>query len=397
MDTHSITKEKIGGKENPLYKIIHNIPFFLVICEKEMVLESTMNAVRDLGYLGYLGIGTQGYASTSTIRTLISYAEEIHARFCVFVIHDYDIDGIKIMLDMKRYFFCESAGLNPELMDITGLDFDTMKQKYRGSTGEAKPKMIKGAYTLINELYDSEIIDETEKEEYEDWIKGCTKGRLELQTLTGKRLEEDMNLNPARDFADYIAYKLEEFDRIWDINRYKKVKSISPESYYNFYFNEPDFIEEITEEIKEKISNKIQELLESKNLSTTYEWRNLVSEKYTSLEEYGFMQKTIRNIRRLMIIYGRIKAIRVRRKHKKYTGSLKDVPKVIEKEESKFYSLFRKNNRFLRKRSERLNSLRNRLFLRLPEAKEIKEKLDFLNESVDKALKELEIENENQE
>ncbi len=397
MDQNMMTTEYFGNDKNEFYDLIRKTPFFFVICEKELVIMETMEALRDLGYKdGWLGFNTQGYASTNVIRTLIEYRDNISKKFCVFSLHDFDVEGIKIFLDMKRYFNVESAGLNPELMVRSGIDFTTKGQKYRGGTGEAKPATIKGAMTIIDDLFDKGIIDNKEKKEYIEWVDACSKKRYELQSITGARLDEDLELNPARDYAEYIQHKLEDFDRTWDINRLTEVRNIPPDT-YSYTFEKPAFIEEIVNDLQTKISDTIDLFLESKDLKDTQDWRDLLLTKYGFLEGYEFLEKTLDKVRNLQKGIGRIKAIRVRRKHKRYRDSLRTVNIAIKKERDKMWELHYSHNRFLRKRRERQTKTIERLLKRFPEYSDVKEKLENIQEQVEKALEEIEKEIEKEQ
>ena len=105
MSKKNITEKFFGKEKNEFYNMIRKTPFFFIICEKELIIMETMEALRDLGYTeGFLGFSTQGYASTYLIKTLIEYKETISDKFVVGILHDLDVGGIKIFLDMKRYF-----------------------------------------------------------------------------------------------------------------------------------------------------------------------------------------------------------------------------------------------------------------------------------------------------
>jgi hypothetical protein len=390
MDKDTITKKFFGDEKNEFYYMIRKTPFFFVICEKELVIRETMEALRDLGYTeGWLGFNTQGYSSTWLIRTLIEYKDKISKKFCVFFLHDYDVEGIKIFLDTKRYFLVESAGLNPELMLRSGIDFKGKGQDYRGKTGKAKPATIKGAMTIIDDLYTKKIITSDEKREYIKWVGGCSDKRFELQSITGARLDEGMELNPARDFAEYLQHKIEDLDRIWDLTRLEDIRPIDPDP-ITFEFSRPAIITQIVEEMQNRITETIDKLLDFKNLGSREAWRKLLREKYAKLEEYQFMEKILNQVRNLQIIHGKINAIRVRKKNKRYRDSLKKAKNVLRSQRNEMWNLHYNSNRFLTKQQKKQRKLIERLFNRLPEYIEIKEKLENLQEQVEKALEEIE-------
>jgi hypothetical protein len=394
MDQNMMSNEYFGKDKNEFYDLIRKTPFFFIVCEKELVVMETMEALRDLGYTeGWLGFNTQGYASTNLIRTLIEYRDTISNKFCVFSLHDYDVEGIKIFLDMKRYFNVESAGLNPELMRRCGIDFTGKGQKYRGASGEAKSATLKGAATIIDGLFENGIINTDEKEEYEEWVDGCSKERYELQSITGVRLDEDMDQNPARDYAEYIQYKLESMDRKWDINRLKEPKAIGPDT-YEFKIEVPSFISEIIEDLQEKISDTINDYLDTKNLKTVDDWKELLLEKYGSIEKHEYNETLLKTLRKIQGIYGNIKAIRIRKKNKRYTESLKGVKKVVDKQSRELWNLHYSQNKVLRKKRGRLIRLRERLFKKMPEYQKVRATLEKLQKQITETLDKIEFEEE---
>lgn len=387
MDSETIIKEWFEDKINEFYKIINRTPFGFIICEKEEVLKSTMRQLREDGYkYGWLGMGTQGYASTPVIRILMEYKEKISDKFFVFVLHDYDVDGIKIYLDMKRYFYCESAGLNPHLIKRVGIDSKSLQQKYDSENGEAKEFQIKGAITLIEELYEREIIDIKEKEDLEEWVKGCSKRRLEIQTLTGARMEEDMTQNPARDYAEYIEYLLENNERIFDLNRYA-IPRITDYTWEDILRRpqindaKPDFIDEMRQEIIDLLSNKIDEYL--KEYDEEDFWREFVKEIMETSEKY--LIKSTKRKTKIIETHQE----NMRKDNENYDKSLKNVKNYISDQSKELRDFRNKKQGFLRRFTEKINnSIRERIE-QCEEYESVGGDLEDLKADIEKVLKKL--------
>jgi len=369
LDVNALKGTIIDGKIIDPHKCI-NTPFFLIICEKESVLLNVMKGLKKKGNnRGWYGIGTEGYSSTNVIRLLLRFQEL--KKFYVFVLHDYDVDGIKIFLDLKKYFPCESAGLNPIVILRSGIDLTPFYITYKSKTGEATKKQITGAETMINIL----DITKEEKEQYYDWIKGCSIKRAELQGLTGFRLNENMELNPARDFIEYIEYLLEETTRIYDLNRYREPTLITPDL-YEPTINRPSFIDEIIKEITDNSIEKIITYLKNKKLENKDDWIHLFENEYRS------MLKTDKVLHNLVKRYGKIKQKRFCRKNKRYKESLLKVDNIIDNQRSKLFRYVENQERFLKKRSSRQKHILERLIKRTPEYIETKDRLEEIRDSI---------------
>ena len=287
LDVNILTKEffKVAGepdKLNQYFKTINEIPFFLVLCEKTQVLKSTMKGLKALGYTqGWLGIVTEGFSSTSVVRMLMEY-QQVIPKFHVFVLHDLDADGLRILFDIKRYFPAESAGLNPELIERAGLNKDDFMMDYDTKNGKALPAQIKGTYSMLNgsvirkkrstKRTEGLEISNEDRKRYSSWVIACANGKAELNKLTGIRLNESMDLNPARDFVDYIEHLLEHFERIYDLNRLRKPdkRTVWANSVNDAT---PDFIENIRREIIGILEDKIDSFLDTNSYDDEDSWR----------------------------------------------------------------------------------------------------------------------------
>lgn len=306
-----------------------NEAFFIVICEKDEVLKSTMRAIRSKGYTnGWMGIVTEGYATTNVVRLLMDYKKHVQDKFYVFILHDWDIDGLKIFFDIKRYFPCESAGLNNELIDYCGnVDKSLLLESYKSTDGKAKKAQILGSKSMLKELKDMNIINDERFKEYTKWINYCIEHRAELNALTAIRLEKNKELNPARDFADYIEHLLEDVERFYDLNRYD-VPNWGWRDFQTPALDScvPGVIQTIKDEIFDMLTSKLDEYL------MDYEdegyWKDLVSEVYIAAEKYIYgsgnrKENIMKNTKDEMI-----------EDNKEYNESLKNVRKFISEQSS---------------------------------------------------------------
>ena len=156
-----------------------DIPFFLIICEKKMTVDITMKGLIDKGYdKGYYGITLSRFATTHVIKYLIELAQL--KRLHIFVLHDFDLSGLMIYLNIKRWIDCESVGVNPDFLKERDLDFEQLFEFYKPKN---KSKLIKGVKGMIRNL----DISEEEKAKYNDWLGLCLTQRIELNSLTAQR------------------------------------------------------------------------------------------------------------------------------------------------------------------------------------------------------------------
>ena len=356
-----------------------NIPFFLIICEKKMTVDITMKGLIEKGYdKGYYGITLSRFATTHVIKYLIELAKL--KRLYIFVLHDFDLSGLMIYFNIRKWIDCESVGINPDFLREGDLDFEQLFEFYKPKN---KNKLIKGARGMIKTL----DISEKEKVKYNEWLELCLTRRIELNSLTALREIEDYKLNKARDFVDYIIKKAE--TKIWDLNRYKKPKAIRPD-YSRPYANKPSYIHEIIEEIKEKATEEINKYLESINLKYDSQWQDLIK------EDYNKMIDGIESVYKIQERLGKIKARRIQRKNKRYSGSLLSVDQIIRDQKTEIYNLYRKQTRRLGKIRKRQKRIFRKLIEKTPEFKETKNKLEEIKGIVINALENINYGEENE-
>ena len=367
---------------NKNLKEIAKTPFFLIICEKEEPLRATMEEMINRGYTeGFYGVAHGGKSPSYGIKLLIDLSEI--RNFYAFVMTDLDISGIFILLDMMKWFPCESIGVNPEMLTFAGVDFEDGCEDY-------KPEKIN-----FEKLFKKLNINEKQKEKYRNWINICMKRRFELNSLTALRLEEDFNLSKARDFCDYLILKIEDPNRTWNLNRYDKPSYNKP-TLYDIDIYKPQFIQDIEkeidkkikdindklnelineisekqEEIKEEAYKELNEYLNSKELESKNDWEKLIEDKINK------MYKTNSTIFNLLSMRSKNVYKKILRKNRKYKGEkvVKKPENIITNQTKQVKILTTKQTDTLLEMVKKQDKICKRIIRATPEYKEIKKAL----------------------
>lgn len=227
---------------------ISKTPFFLIICEKQSTLKASMKELKIRGYgkkYDYYGINLGGQSTTYVVK-LLSKLSQIR-NFHAFHMHDLDVSGVEILLDMKKHFNVISIGVNPEFLEYIDINFDDIKELWRPQprkkkTGEiiteeeliqdTRDSCIKKARTVLNKI----DISEEQHKIYNDWIEYCSMERAELNSLTAYRLEEDPYESKVRDFVDYFEKLMKDCKwnllRVRDFKKKDKIHYIGSEGKY---------------------------------------------------------------------------------------------------------------------------------------------------------------------
>lgn len=372
LDITCLIDFKISDK--PFNDEFINTPFFLLICEKEDTLKSMMSELKARGYnCGFYGIITQGYSSTSTIRLLMKFTSV--SNFHVFVVHDFDIDGLKIFFDIKKTFNnAESSGINQEMLDFAGVKFDEINQDYK--SGKAKQVQITGAETMIKSL----SVDKKTQEKYNSWVKITIPKRAELDSLLALAQDKDLFANKTRWLVDYLELKLK--NKKFNLNRYKKV-SYSKTDVYKPSVSKPDFIETIIDEIKEKAVEKINEYLTSMDLGYSSDWQNLIE------SDIEYMQKAFNQLQKAYNWKGRNQAMLYKRNNRNYVDSLTGVKSIIRSQSNDLYSTERDIQSKLQNIRTKMEKILERKLKRTSEYSEVQETLENLKDDIISALENL--------
>lgn len=360
-------------------------PFFLIICEKEEPLRATMEEMINRGYTkGFYGVVLGGTSTTYNIKLLIDLSKI--RNFYAFIMTDLDIGGILILMDMKRWFPCESIGINPEMLAFAGVGFEEGCEDYKQKSIDFEGK--KGIFNRYN-------IDEEQRERYRDWIDMCIKRRFEINSLTALRLKQDFNISKARDFCDYLISKIEDPDRAWNLNRYDKPTYTKP-ILYDIDIYKPQFIQDVEKEIDKKIKdindelekliNKIaekqkeieksaykelNEYLESKEMKDDDDWEKLIEDKVNK------MYQNNRIIHKLLYMRSKSVHKKIQRKNRKYKGEkiVKEPENIITNQTKQLKTLTAKQTEALLEMVKKQDIICKRIIRVTPEYREIKKML----------------------
>ncbi|KKK76257.1 hypothetical protein LCGC14_2865480, partial [marine sediment metagenome] len=361
-------------------------PFFFLVCEKEDTLKSMISELKSRGYrAGFYGLITQGYGSSNVVRLLMEVKKV--KKFYVFVALDYDLDGLKIFFDLKRYFPCESVGIHPDMINETGVPMSEIHQDYDSPSGNAKGFQIKGAINMLNELFGSNKknafdgnITDSEYLKLKSWIEGCIEKKIELDALLAHRLEEDQSISKSRDLVDYLELFLNDGTRVYDLNRYKKPTNWLPESSYP-YVERPEIIENTINELQELVIRPIEEFLEDNDLNYDSEWEALIQEEFDiaySVVETKFNKKVNRANEKLEAFIS---------ENEEYQDSLTNVVDLIEDQENILYQYSEKQTEKLQRLTERQILILRKQISETSEYKRTEETLNQLRIAIINTLK----------
>ena len=357
-------------------------PFFLIICEKEEPLRATMEEMINRGYTkGFYGVAIGGKSPSYNIKLLIDLSEI--RNFYAFVMTDLDVSGIFILLDMMRWFPCESIGINPEMLAFAGVDFEDGCEDYK-----AEKIGFEKAFRTLD-------ISEEQKELFRNWRDKCSERRFELNSLTALRLEEDFSISKARDFCDYLISKIEDPNRAWNIDRYDKPAYEEP-ILYDIDVYKPQFIQDIEKKIDKKtkdINDKLKELinrivekqeeikkgarkelrdyLDSKELQFKEDWKKLIEDRVNKMYE------TNQIIHKLLYMRSKSAHKKIKRKNRGYKGKkvVKEVWSIITNQTKQLKTLTDKQTEMLLEMVKKQDLISKRIIRTTPEYKEMKKML----------------------
>lgn len=289
-----------------------NVPFFFLICEKEVILKQTLLSIKNLGYNGFYGINTGGVGTSAVARLLLRYQEKIPYKFHIFVLVDYDLAGMKIFFNLKKYFKnTERIGISLEMIKFLGINKNDLISQYTSTKSLGKQK--KDCLTMLNQLN----IKFLEKVYYLQEIDNCSKNKIELNALSGYTSEINKNINPCFHYGDYFKYLIEKKKRYYNLNRYRIIKEVLTYT-RNCSIDIPLFIKSIKKEINNLIFNEID---------TEKYWINLIKDNYEKFKIFNSYNETKKDI-----ILKRKKNI-ISNSNSDYNGSINRINQYIDNQE----------------------------------------------------------------
>lgn len=265
LNTKAMTVEQI---EN-----LKETPYFIVTCEKMGALNEFITSLKNRGYKrGYLGFYNSqgGYTVSSTVKLLIALKKRVEQegkKFAVFNLMDYDLNGMQIHLDMKKWFDCEPIGVTPDMLNYCFDEavIDKFKENYNPKNIE---KLITGVENMVNDL----DITQEDKEKYISWASEITKQRIELNAVLAYR-----STNHEEQAQDFVKYFIEVLlpNRTWDLNKDEK-PSVS----------RPSYISEIIQKLESEATKTVDKYLSDKNLRYSNDWIEAIPKLKQKYEEF---------------------------------------------------------------------------------------------------------------
>ncbi|KKK45916.1 MAG: hypothetical protein Lokiarch_05850 [Candidatus Lokiarchaeum sp. GC14_75] len=442
------------GLDKDTLKNYTDAPFFLILCEKEGVITAFLKEIVKKGYNKdyFYCLNLGGEASSNAIRLIREYVPI--KNFHCYVLHDIDMSGLEIFFDMKRHFNCKSIGVNPEFLEYHGYDFNQLCEKYKTVEGkklERVPKILEGkTRSIFNEL----DISVEEKETYNNWIEMCIEKRIELNSITARKIESDPSVSKAIDFVDYFIHILKQ--EKWDLTRVRKLETegycqirieekeeyqttittgnkawtIKPELdilqveqpefidsvkekgkeifieeskaflekteeikdlSYDFYSQIEDIFDTMNEKEETNRDQKIDDFIEENKQLFEIDWNELIKDKKKA------MKHSVKRLKRCLQLKCINKYIITKRRLMNYIGSIKDPKYKIKEAEDKMgnkvYSYrYNDNKKIIKLNKELKENLKETINYK--EAKEetlrLTEKIDKLEIKEDKRLEYLE-------
>ncbi|KKN05748.1 hypothetical protein LCGC14_1084270 [marine sediment metagenome] len=246
-------------------------PFFLLICEKEGTLTGVLEELikRDYKKEHFYCINAGGMATTNLIRLIRKYRGL--KNFHIFVLHDFDMKGIQIFLDIMKHFTCESIGVNSDFLEYSGYEFDKLCEGYKNKKGKKLDCVDNKTEVGTRTVLDGLDIDIVKKEKYREWVDTVVWSRIELNSITAHNVERDPTASKVKDFVDYFEHITEESK--FNLTR---VKAFPKREYSRFtekviwsikssiLFNhnrEPEFIKELLSKNMELIEGESREFI----------------------------------------------------------------------------------------------------------------------------------------
>lgn len=184
---------------------------FVLFCEKRTVRKELLEKLGEERYRLNI-VATSGHSPTDVQEAVIQIGEGLDddPNFYCLILHDYDLDGVKIMFNLKeRYRGVIDIGVNSAfihyLITRGGFDRRLVEEQVlnKNHQGELREKMIRSQdYTL---------------EDF-DYLQGQ---QISEKRWQGKRIEIDAihveyGIQP---FIDYIMEKIKTECRVWDLSR----------------------------------------------------------------------------------------------------------------------------------------------------------------------------------
>jgi hypothetical protein len=233
---------------------------FILICEKKTVSRKLLEVLKAEGYRLNL-VSTGGRTQSDVVEAIISVGVSLEEQgvanfYCLFL-HDYDIDGVTMYLDLRKHF--------PGVIDVgvNGLFIEHLRE-----TMQFDPRLVEEnrltKKNLTGDTMRRFLADENYTQDDWNYLYGTPVPGEDGKTYhLGKRVEIDAvevqyGINP---FVDFIKYNITQHCRVWDLSRIG-VSEFSLEEPADQY---EEFIDSFNETMGEAYAEKRAEVSEPAN------------------------------------------------------------------------------------------------------------------------------------
>jgi hypothetical protein len=177
---------------------------------------------------------------------------------------DFDLNGLQIYLDIRKYFDVKHIGANPDFFDRFGINFDDIKEPFHSTNIDSIKVGVDG---MIEDI----IKDQTEKDKMLEWANMLTKERAEMNSITALKL--DKNLPKMEDFVTYFEECIENLS--FNINLYKLPS-----------YAKPRFINQKINEVKKTATKSLEDYISNMGLGYGSDWLDRVAEAKEKYDEF---------------------------------------------------------------------------------------------------------------
>lgn len=220
---------------------------FVLVCEKKTVSRELYEKLSDEYNVNV--VATTGYSASDLKEVVISIAEELdmdEVTFYFLLLHDYDVDGVRIYFDLKEYFDgIIDVGINQEFLEYFGEEYDPrMLEESTVNKKDAENLKSRIQESDNYNLEDYRYLHGKKKESKAEWI--------------GKRIEIDAihveyGIDP---FIKYVKNKIGEECKVWDLSKI----GVEPFELKEVGGHFEEVEREKVEEIKKKIEKEKERL-----------------------------------------------------------------------------------------------------------------------------------------
>lgn len=178
----------------------------MVICEKSKFAEKWLGEMRERGWGSINLVVTKGFSVAELVEVIQDIRKDVEngeTHFYIGILHDLDVSGECIKIDLEKWYDILDFGVNFEMLDNDDPEnWDNFKERSKHN-----PKQL----TQLTDLGETKFLERVGN------------SRLELDNLYTKK--------GIQIFADYAEKVISENCKIWDLNRLGEPVALDPEEY----------------------------------------------------------------------------------------------------------------------------------------------------------------------